>query len=602
MKITCVTPQGRRLEHDRASLLTPAVREAARVETNHWIKRLRLVRYGSQTMRERFTYRRDSLWWFTELYLHKMRRLDAAVETVLALGAARDLGAGSLTVDTPDPAVRDAAAAFGRARGVPIEVRGTAAPAGTRWPSWLVDVTARLSRLRSARVTPPVHRPKVAAFVHTAFWSTPDPRRETYIGPVLDALVRTSGADDLLFVGLGPRRNFRARRWWDAASPVAGVRSPVTAIERLAPASALAGSRALWRSRYRLAADVTTGDDIRAAASVAGCDLWPVLKRELEAAALIQWPWSARAMDEAAAALDALQPDVMLTYAEAGAWGRALVLEARRRGVRSVGIQHGFIYRHWLNYRHELDEMRPAGDDAGFPLPDRTLLYDRYAAEQLAGSGHFPASSLTITGNARLEVLAAEVDHRRSEREQIRQRLGVHDGQRLAVLAAKFSEIGAALPAVIDAASRVQGLHLAIKPHPAEVAAVYAPLVAGSSRASIAPAGTGLAELLAAADLVITMNSTVAVDGLVLGVPALVVGLPNNLSPFVEACVMLGADGPEKIRQGLASLLYDREIRQGLVDRAAAFAARYGLAPAPGAARRAAEEILALAGTGAKDH
>jgi hypothetical protein len=319
-----------------------------------------------------------------------------------------------------------------------------------------------------------------------------------------------------------------------------------------------------------------------------------VLKRELEAAALIQWPWSARAMDEAAAAFDAIEPRVMLTYAEAGAWGRALVLEARRRGVRSVGIQHGFIYRHWLNYLHEPDEMRPAGDDAGFPAPDRTLLYDRCAAEHLAGPGHFPPTSLTVTGNARLEALAAEVEAQRPARERIRRRLGVPDGRRLAVLAAKFTEIGPTLPGVIDAASHVRDLHLVIKTHPAEVADVYAPIVANRAHVSVAPAGTGLAEALAAADLVITMNSTVAVDGLVLGVPALVVGLPNNLSPFVEAGVMLGANGPEKIQQGLESLLYDRQVRQGLSERAGQFAARYGLAPAPGAAGRAAAEILAL--------
>ena len=35
-------------------------------------------------------------------------------------------------------------------------------------------------------------------------------------------------------------------------------------------------------------------------------------------------------MDEAGAALDTLGPAVALTYAEAGGWGRALTLEARR--------------------------------------------------------------------------------------------------------------------------------------------------------------------------------------------------------------------------------------------------------------------------------
>ena len=74
----------------------------------------------------------------------------------------------------------------------------------------------------------------------------------------------------------------------------------------------------------------------------------------------------------------------VVTYAEAGGWGRAIVLESRRRGIPLVGLQHGFIYRHWLNYLHEPDEMaagsRSALDDRGFPRPTLTLLFDDYAA------------------------------------------------------------------------------------------------------------------------------------------------------------------------------------------------------------------------------
>ena len=71
--------------------------------------------------------------------------------------------------------------------------------------------------------------------------------------------------------------------------------------------------------------------DLRERAGIAGYDVWPLLAHELAGVAWLQWPWSARAMDEAGAALDRLQPDVCLTYAEAGGWGRAIVLEARRR-------------------------------------------------------------------------------------------------------------------------------------------------------------------------------------------------------------------------------------------------------------------------------
>ena len=82
---------------------------------------------------------------------------------------------------------------------------------------------------------------------------------------------------------------------------------------------------------------------------------------------------------------------------------------------------------------------------------------------------------------------------------------------------------------------------------------------------------------------------------MVLGLPALVIGLPNNLTPFVDAGVMLGADGPEKIRQSLETLLYDRQVRQRIAEAAGAFVQEYDLAPQPGAARRAADRILALA-------
>ena len=72
-----------------------------------------------------FTYRGDSLGWFTELYLQRMRRLEAATATVVALGAACDqLRPASLTVETDDLVIRDAAHTFGRTRGVSVDTRG----------------------------------------------------------------------------------------------------------------------------------------------------------------------------------------------------------------------------------------------------------------------------------------------------------------------------------------------------------------------------------------------------------------------------------------------------------------------------------------------
>ncbi len=197
--ITCTTPQGRQIAIELGSLLSPALREQTRADANDWIKRFRLAAYGGASMRQRFTYRDDSLWWFTELYLHKMRRLDTAVATILALEAARDEHHPTrLVVRSPDPVVRDAVTAFGRAHGLATELAGAAAVrSNLTWPSYLIGVNARLSRLRasSRRIARP---PAVAAFVHTAFWrQTPGrkgPRQEAYVGAVLDAVAARAAA------------------------------------------------------------------------------------------------------------------------------------------------------------------------------------------------------------------------------------------------------------------------------------------------------------------------------------------------------------------------------------------------------------------------
>ena len=215
--ITCVTGQGAAEVHPIEAFLPAPLRESARGEANGWIKRLRLVRYGGRAMRERFRYRDDSLWWFTELYLHKMRQLDLAVSTVLALDAARDrLSPTRVSIDTTSSVAREAAIAFGRARGLPVEVTGRLRTSNPERFSYLTALTARLSRLRpgGARRIWSGPRPDVAAFIHTAFWKISDgadgPDQESYIGPVLTAVGARLAPGRLACVGVGPRREHRA--------------------------------------------------------------------------------------------------------------------------------------------------------------------------------------------------------------------------------------------------------------------------------------------------------------------------------------------------------------------------------------------------------
>jgi hypothetical protein len=584
-------------ERSFADVLTAEAREEARIEANAWIKRLRLVPYDGQSMRERFLYRGDSLWWFTEIYLHKIRPLDRAVETILALERlVADDEPQRITVRSDDEVVRQAARTFSVVRQQTVDVTGTTGLRAHRptVQSFMVGASAVASRWRRRRAHVRASS-GITAFIHSAFWrqdGSDDTGRESYVGPVLDAVRARVGSDGLTCVGVGPRRNFRTRRWWDPI--LGGNTSPaVVPIEQLASRDGLTDSLRLWSEREDLARAIVGGRAIREAGMWRGYDLWPVLSDALADAARVQWPWSARSMDEARAAIAALSPAVVVTYAEAGGWGRALMLEARRAGIPSVGLQHGFIYRHWLNYQHLADEMEPCGADLGFPRPDRTLVFDGYAKHTLIGPGHFPEEALAITGSPRLDELSSRFHATRLDAEARRQHLGVPPSARVVVVAAKESEIRNELPPLIAAIERAPTAYGVIKPHPAESPDVYASVAGGRARVHVTDARADLGEWLALADVMVTKNSTVAIDAMALGVPALVVGLPNNLSPFVEAGVMAGAEASD-VGQALESVLYDAEGRAAMRARATAFLSRHGIASDGAAAGRAADAILTM--------
>jgi hypothetical protein len=78
-------------------------------------------------------------------------------------------------------------------------------------------------------------------------------------------------------------------------------------------------------------------------------------------------------------------------------------------------------------------------------------------------------------------------------------------------------------------------------------------------------------------------------------VPALVVGLPTNLSPFVDAGAMAGVTHPAELADALARVTGDEHARIALSRGREAFVERYGLVPAPGASERAAAVVAQLA-------
>jgi hypothetical protein len=577
-----------------STYLDAASEQRAQLDACAWIKRLRAVRVDGLSMRARFTAGEDSLWWFTELYLHKEQAILAIMRTIAAIDALVERERPSSVVWRDGDAVTGWVAAARVARhGLTADAQPTAAARLARTER---RIRVRAHALRLADTHPSkrtgLGRADVAAFVHRAFVNPAEGAAagERYIGRVLACIEQRLRPGALQTLVLGPRRSFRTRRWWD---PIVGRRGDLVAIESLG-SSRSERDRTVWAARHDHLAALEASDELRQHAIVDGTDCWPVLHAQLVGVVWLQWPWSVRSMDRAAMAFDEIQPRVAVTYAEAGGWGRALALEARRRRTPLVGIQHGFIYRHWLNYLHEPDELSASREhpgDAGFPRPDRTLVFDRYAYQHLVERAHFPSEAIEVVGSAERDALVETVrgtaEH---DRAAIRERLGIAAGRRVLLCATKFTDARDVLPRLATAVRSLDSLHMIIKAHPAEGTEGYAPFV--SDNVSVVPAAEPLGLLLAIADAVVTVNSTVAVDALLLGIPALSIGQPNNLLPLVEAGAMLGANDEREIAHALSRLVADEQLRSTTVAKGRALV---GVDVAGNATENAARAILAAA-------
>jgi UDP-N-acetylglucosamine 2-epimerase len=252
-----------------------------------------------------------------------------------------------------------------------------------------------------------------------------------------------------------------------------------------------------------------------------------------------------------------------------------------------------------LNYLHEPDEMAPSPGnpaDGGFPRPTLTIVYDQFAAEHLIGTGRFPPETIMVAGNPKLDAFAETgrlMDD--AARTALRQEVGAKPGQHLVVVATKFAQIAGAFGELIDAVAKMPDVRMVVKCHPAETGAPYEKAASGAANVTIAPASADLTRLVAAARLLVTVNSTAAIEAMVLDVPALVVALPNNLSPFVEAGALAGAGTLAEIGPLLRALLYDEKFRGRLGEGRRTFMTRYQIVADRRAAARAADAIIHLA-------
>ncbi|MDP3938292.1 MAG: CDP-glycerol glycerophosphotransferase family protein [Deltaproteobacteria bacterium] len=222
--------------------------------------------------------------------------------------------------------------------------------------------------------------------------------------------------------------------------------------------------------------------------------------------------WLMRAAIRTAAAslglhrlFDAHPATMLVTASDTSFWGRCATLEANRRGIPSLTLQHGMMVGD-MGYTPVVSTKFAAWGDA--------------SARWLQARG-VPAEKIEVTGAPRLDAI---VNRKPIPRETIATQLRINPAARWIVLATNpitFAR-NAAMVGVARDGLRSWGEQavLIVKLHPSEDAAPYRALIAWSDNAAVVRHGeVDLYDLLAAADAVLTFHSSVGLEAMMLERP-----------------------------------------------------------------------------------
>ena len=573
-------------------------------DTIAWWNDMQTAPVGPRTLTGATRFEGASMWQFLPSYVWP--EVYWAIELVKALDAAAPSGA--FRAIPPGDGRTDAlfagvVRAYAQARGVEVElpVNGAHRPAAARRVARAVR--ARLRRPERSRdgIAPGGMAggdgPRVLFASIPRHWA-PDPdrpgeRHDEQFGPLYEPLREAgfrdfAGIDCVYDGGVAAQETLRDRI--AAEGDIVGWRSfdsyaaPDATASRKAAAAQLSG---VWR-------DAQADPGFEQATAFRGVPLLPALADVLKTGLTTTLPDCAALRATARAILAAEHPDAIVASYEAGPLARALVVEGARIGIPAVGLMHGMIFDNHYDYLHARVGPDPADPAQAVTIPARTCVWGPAWERSLTEAGSYPREAVVVTGSWRYDSLAA----RRERRAEYRARLGVaDDATPLVAVLGSIQETPRFVAAALDAID--EPAQARIRLHPGDdrpsVRAVLSER--GLPEDVLVDDGT-LADLLIAADAVVSQISTAVAESILIGRPTVLVdpiGAGRTGGYDAGAACHIVRDSAA-LPDAIDRVLHDEDLKARLAEASHAYAEDHFLHLDGKAGHRAAQAIAAVAG------
>jgi len=299
-----------------------------------------------------------------------------------------------------------------------------------------------------------------------------------------------------------------------------------------------------------------------------GTNLKDIVMPEISLYFHILYPHLVKYIQVARKMIQSEKPDLIVLLNEFFWWERSLLIAAKMEGVPTLAIQHGVISLQHKSYSYTKDEIDSTGNfRAPFcPIPDITLTYGPHEKVMLTRLSSYPAHSVVATGQPRYDHLTQLRNLDSDAIKCLKRNYGLPEQSRIILWTTQChglsdSENKCNFSCMLNTLKQLDNCVLVVKQHPAE-GLKYTHLIkehiANSGvPAFLLPKDSNTNLLLLCCDLMITKNSTTAIEALILGKPVIVLNLsgePDAVN-YVEIGVAKGVYREEDLLLSIKELL-----------------------------------------------
>ncbi len=303
-----------------------------------------------------------------------------------------------------------------------------------------------------------------------------------------------------------------------------------------------------------------TGDVFKNLCTYNGADLYSQMENEIDFYFYVLFPHAVTYIEMAKRMIEIEKPDLILIQNEYGYFERALVIAGKLKGIPTLAVQHGIITPMHHGYMFNKDIR------GTIILPDITCVYGRYYYDLLTKNSIYDPEQVVVTGQPRYDILydVANV----YSKNRFLKTYGIDVKSKIVLWTTQSHGISDEenrkyLKLIFEVMQNIRHITLIIKQHPGE-GEKYTRMIRDymgqyDVDSVITQKNSDTYEQLYVCDLMITKNSTTAIEAVALNKPVIVLNLSGepDIVNYVEEGIALGVYRENDLKTAIETLLKD---------------------------------------------